>query len=88
MAEEPLGYVTANAAWWDARREDQLALARRQWSTDEPTWGIFGIPESEVGLLPAELDGARTVELGCGTGYVSAWLARRGAHPVGVDPTA
>ncbi len=25
--------------------------------------------------------------MGCGTGYVSAWLARRGAHPVGLDPT-
>jgi SAM-dependent methyltransferase len=25
------------------------------------------------------------VELGCGTGYVSAWLARRGARPVGID---
>ena len=25
------------------------------------------------------------VELGCGTAYVSAWLARRGARPVGVD---
>jgi SAM-dependent methyltransferase len=87
MAEEPLEYVKANAAWWDARREDQLALARRAWSMDEPRWGIFGIPESEVGLVPVELDGARVVELGCGTAYVSAWLARRGAHPVGVDPT-
>jgi SAM-dependent methyltransferase len=87
MAEEPLEYVKANTAWWDARREDQLALARRAWSMDEPTWGIFGIPESEVGLVPVELDGARVVELGCGTAYVSAWLARRGAHPVGVDPT-
>jgi SAM-dependent methyltransferase len=27
------------------------------------------------------------VELGCGTAYVSAWLARLGARPVGVDPT-
>jgi SAM-dependent methyltransferase len=27
------------------------------------------------------------VELGCGTAYVSAWLARRGARPVGVDVT-
>jgi SAM-dependent methyltransferase len=25
------------------------------------------------------------IELGCGTAYVSAWLARRGAQPVGVD---
>jgi SAM-dependent methyltransferase len=27
------------------------------------------------------------VELGCGTAYFSAWLARRGARPVGLDPT-
>ena len=26
-----------------------------------------------------------TIELGCGTAYVSAWLARRGARPVGID---
>ncbi|GAA3438991.1 class I SAM-dependent methyltransferase [Kutzneria kofuensis] len=25
------------------------------------------------------------IELGCGTGYVSSWLARRGAKPVGID---
>jgi SAM-dependent methyltransferase len=29
--------------------------------------------------------GADVIELGCGTGYVSAWLARRGARPVGID---
>jgi SAM-dependent methyltransferase len=42
------------------------------------------VPESELGLLPA-LEGLDVVELGCGTAYVSAWLARRGAHPVGLD---
>ena len=31
--------------------------------------------------------GLDVVELGCGTAYVSAWLAKRGARPVGVDPT-
>jgi SAM-dependent methyltransferase len=29
--------------------------------------------------------GLDVIELGCGTGYVSAWLARRGARPVGID---
>jgi SAM-dependent methyltransferase len=43
------------------------------------------VPESEVGLLPKELDGRDAIELGCGTAYVSAWLARRGARPVGID---
>jgi SAM-dependent methyltransferase len=36
-------------------------------------------------LAGIELDGLDTIELGCGTGYLSAWLARRGARPVGID---
>jgi SAM-dependent methyltransferase len=35
-------------------------------------------------VLPA-LAGLDCIELGCGTAYVSAWLARRGARPVGID---
>lgn len=87
MPGDSVEYLEANTTAWEARREDQMELARRQWSSDEPTWGIFGVPESMVGVLPATLDGARSLELGCGTAYVSAWLARRGALPVGIDPT-
>ena len=58
---------------------------RRNWSKSEPTWGIWGVPESELHLLADRLDGLDTIELGCGTGYISAWLARRGARPVGID---
>lgn len=36
-------------------------------------------------MLPAGLDGAEAIELGCGTGCVSSRLARRGARPVGID---
>jgi len=43
------------------------------------------VPESQVGFLPENLEGLDTLELGCGAGYVSAWLARRGARPVGLD---
>ena len=57
----------------------------RSWATNDPTWGIFAIPETGVHLLPADLAGLDTVELGCGTAYVSAWLARRGARPTGID---
>jgi ubiquinone/menaquinone biosynthesis C-methylase UbiE len=38
--------------------------------------------------LPSDLGGADSLELGCGTGYVSTWLARRGARPVGLDNSA
>jgi hypothetical protein len=40
--------------------------------------------EAKVGML-IDVEGLDTIELGCGTGYVSAWLARRGARPVGLD---
>jgi hypothetical protein len=46
--------------------------------------GRWDVPEDELHLLP-KLDGLDAIELGCGTGYVSSWLARRGAHPVGLD---
>jgi SAM-dependent methyltransferase len=51
----------------------------------EPSWGIWGVPEAQAGVLPPDLNGRSSIELGCGTGYVSAWLARRGARPVGLD---
>jgi ubiquinone/menaquinone biosynthesis C-methylase UbiE len=31
------------------------------------------------------MNGMRAIELGCGTAYVSAWMARRGATVVGID---
>jgi SAM-dependent methyltransferase len=48
--------------------------------------GVWHIPETELGVL-GDVAGLDVVELGCGTAYFSAWLARRGARPVGVDPT-
>ncbi|WP_345033468.1 class I SAM-dependent methyltransferase [Kutzneria kofuensis] len=35
--------------------------------------------------MPNDVSGMDVIELGCGTGYVSSWLARRGAKPVGID---
>jgi SAM-dependent methyltransferase len=81
-------YIERNAAEWDKRHQDQLKAARRGWTASEPSWGIFGIREHTVQLLPDNLAGKTALELGCGTAYVSAWLARRGAVPVGVDPSA
>jgi len=52
--------------------------ARSRWAADEPYWGIWSIPQSRLPVLPAGLAGVVAVEFGCGTGYVSAWLARRG----------
>jgi SAM-dependent methyltransferase len=78
-------YVARNRREWDRWATDYVATGERNWGTDEPSWGIFDIPQSDLPLLPAELDGKDAIELGCGTGYVSAWLARRGARPTGID---
>lgn len=43
------------------------------------------MPESELQMLPVDMTGMAAVELGCGTGYVSGWMARRGARVTGID---
>src|SRR6266581_1642315 len=78
-------HVLRNRAVWDQWASNYAGAGVRSWSAAEPTWGIWGIPEAQAGVLPSGLDGADSIELGCGTGYVSAWLARRGARPVGLD---
>ena len=70
--------------WTSANVEYTDARASRTWAAAEITWGVFGVPEASLGTL-GDVDGLDVVELGCGTAYVSAWLARRGARPVGVD---
>lgn len=80
-------YVAENRALWttsNAQYTDEQA--DRAWRAEEITWGMFGNPETDVDVLGG-VAGLDVVELGCGTAYFSAWLARRGARPVGVDVT-
>ena len=72
--------------WTQMNADYTQAHAAAVWAAEEITWGVFNIPERQIGALGdvADLD---VIELGCGTAYVSAWLARRGARPVGVDIT-
>jgi SAM-dependent methyltransferase len=83
-------HVRRNRAQWDAWAADYVANGERSWrvTRGEETWGIWNIPQRELHLLPDDLVGKDTIELGCGTAYVSAWLARRGARPVGIDNSA
>ena len=74
------------AAWTKANAQYTDGSASRAWASEDISWGVFHVPESTVGCL-GDVDGLDVVELGCGTAYVSAWLAKRGARPVGVDPT-
>jgi SAM-dependent methyltransferase len=81
-------HVVRNRAIWDGLSVEYAEPGRRAWAPDaEPSWGIWRLPERRVRALPPVLD-RDVVELGCGTAYWSAWLARRGARVVGVDNSA
>jgi SAM-dependent methyltransferase len=72
--------------WTKTNAEFTDADARRAWAQEELTYSLWNLGEAELGVF-GDVSGLDAVELGCGTAYVSAWLARRGARVVGVDPT-
>jgi SAM-dependent methyltransferase len=74
------------ALWTQSNAEYTDENASTNWALDEVSWGIWGIDESELNVL-GDVNGLDVVELGCGTAYFSAWLAKLGARPVGVDIT-
>jgi SAM-dependent methyltransferase len=86
--EEVSDHTLRNCLAWDQWVADYAGLGLRGWEADEPSWGIWSVPDAHAAVLPATLGGQDSIELGCGTGYVSAWLARRGARPVGLDNSA
>ena len=79
-------YLNGNIEGWQADAKNYVAAGERAWAS-EPAWGIWQIPDTDVGLLPASMAGKRAIELGCGTAYVSCWMHRRGADVVAIDPT-
>jgi 2-polyprenyl-3-methyl-5-hydroxy-6-metoxy-1,4-benzoquinol methylase len=85
MSTELPDHVVRNRAQWDEWAREYEAAGRSNWAREEPAWGIWGVPESQVRMFPDDVAGLDVIELGCGTAYVSAWLARRGAKPVGID---
>jgi SAM-dependent methyltransferase len=77
--------LARNRALWamvNAQFTDEHAA--RAWTAEELTWGLFGVPERDLGVL-GDVAGLDVIELGCGTAYLSAQLARRGARPVALD---
>ncbi|HET9256925.1 MAG TPA: class I SAM-dependent methyltransferase [Pseudonocardiaceae bacterium] len=73
--------------WTRINTEHTDKRAESSWREEEITWGVFGVSETSLNCPLGIVDGLDVVELGCGTAYISAWLARRGARPVGIDPT-
>ena len=85
---EDVDTIAANIAdWTQANAEHTDASAEKAWAHPGILWGVFAIPEEQVGALPESVEGLDVVELGCGTAYFGSWLQRRGARVTGVDPT-
>jgi SAM-dependent methyltransferase len=87
MTEVLPDHVAKNRLYWDRTAPEWIAPGERNWAAAEPRWGIWGTPESDLRMF-GDVAGLDTIELGCGTAYVSAWLARLGARPVGIDNSA
>lgn len=81
--------IAANIAEWTrTNAEFTDGEAEAAWAPEQGvTWGVFGVREADIGSPLGDVNGLDVVELGCGTAYFSAQLARLGARPVGVDPT-
>jgi SAM-dependent methyltransferase len=79
-------YEERNRRSWTGYAVEYAEAAPSAWAREEIDWGVWRVPESELGALPDVAD-KDVIELGCGTAYFSSWLARRGARVVGVDLT-
>src|SRR5687767_6838515 len=47
-------YVLHNREHWDKQAPDYVASGERHWAQASPTWGIWGVPESELRMLPGD----------------------------------
>ncbi len=83
-SSERTEHALINRQAWSRWAEDYRPEGRDLWARNEPGWGTWAVPETELRVLP-DVDGIDVLELGCGRAYWSAWLARRGARPVGPD---
>lgn len=73
-----------NRAFWDASADEYQAVQGRQLDAVGAGWGVWQIPEAELGIL-GEVDARDVLELGCGAAQFAIELARRGARVIGLD---
>ncbi len=72
------------ALWTLVNHRHTDGAASRMWARESIRWGLFGVFEEDLGVLP-DLTGKVVVELGSGTSFLSAALARAGALPLAID---
>ena len=84
MGEALSEHVAENRRYWDGMAHEWVVSGEQRWA-GEARWGMWAIPNADLPLLSEEMQGLRAIELGCGTGYVSAWMRRLGASVYAID---
>lgn len=72
------------AVWRSVNADVTDPGAAELWEQRGISWGLFRIPEASLDVV-GDVRGLVVAELGCGTAYLSAWLAHAGARPVAID---
>lgn len=78
-------YLLINKDIWNADATNWVDFAKGRWSLETPQWGTWGNSDVGLHLLPTDMTDMDAIELGCGTGYVSYWMNRRGARVTAID---
>ncbi|MBE6610847.1 MAG: class I SAM-dependent methyltransferase [Ruminococcaceae bacterium] len=82
MKTRDLAILEENRRSWNAMADSWFG------TTALPVYGCLAPTEDELALFPP-LDGARVLELGCGSGHSLAWCAKHGASELwGIDLSA
>jgi SAM-dependent methyltransferase len=84
LRESPSEDALRNRAFWDRTSDEYQQRHREFIRRPEPRWGLWQIPESELGVL-GDVEGKDVLELGCGAAQWSILLAQSGARVVGLD---
>ena len=77
-------HTAGNRSTWNLMSDWYQAQHGPQLDTRPLAWGAWAIPESQVGAL-GDIRGKSILELGCGAGQWSMFLAEAVARPVGFD---
>ncbi|WGW14048.1 methyltransferase domain-containing protein [Saxibacter everestensis] len=76
--------VRANRTYWDGSAEEYLKDHGSFLGASQFVWCPEGLNEADVHLL-GDVRNRDVLEVGCGAGQCSRWLAEQGARAVGVD---
>lgn len=78
-------HVRKNRRSWDDTSDDYQKLHSGQLSKNPTAWGVWALPEQELGVL-GDVTGKHILEFGCGAAQWSIALAKKGAaRVVGLD---